>query len=43
MIEDACRGFNFKPDDSKAAIEESRSAGVTLIQSRDLLAMPGRS
>ena len=43
LIEDACRGFNLQPDDTKAAIEELRLAGVTVIQSRDLLAMPGRS
>jgi len=43
VIEDACRGFNFKPDDAKAAIEELRLAGVTVLQSRDLLAMPGKN
>lgn len=43
VIEDACRAFNLKPDDAKTAIEELRLAGVTILQSRDLLAMPGRS
>jgi len=42
LIEDACRSFNLKPDDAKAAMEELRLAGVTMLQSRDL-AMPGRS
>lgn len=43
LIEDACRGFNLKPDDAKAAIDELRSAGVTVIQSRGLLAMTAKS
>jgi nicotinamidase/pyrazinamidase len=43
LIEDACRGFNQKPDDAKAAIEELRMTGVTVIQSRSLLAMAARS
>ena len=43
LIEDGCRGFDLKPDDAKAAIEELRIDGVTVIQSRDVLAMPGRS
>jgi nicotinamidase/pyrazinamidase len=43
LIEDACRGFNLKPDDAKAAIEELRLDGVTVIQSRDVLALPGKS
>jgi nicotinamidase/pyrazinamidase len=43
LIEDACRSFNQKPDDGKAAIEELRMTGVTMIQSRSLLAMTARS
>jgi nicotinamidase/pyrazinamidase len=43
LIEDACRGLNLKPDDAKAAVEELRTAGVTVIQSRDLRAVPGRA
>lgn len=43
LIEDACRGFNLKPDDAKGAIEELRIAGVTVIQSRGLLVMTARS
>lgn len=43
LIEDACRGFNLKPDDAKAAVEELRSEAVAIIHSRDLQAMPGRS
>ena len=37
LVEDACRGWNRHPDDSMKAIEEMRVAGVTLIQSRELL------
>ncbi len=37
LIEDACRGWNRTPDDSKNAIEEMQAAGATLIQSRELL------
>jgi len=43
LIEDACRSFNLKPEDAKAAIEELRVAGTTVIQSRSLLAMTARS
>jgi nicotinamidase/pyrazinamidase len=43
LIEDACRGFNLKPDDAKNAIEELRQAGVAVIHSRDLLALSGRA
>jgi nicotinamidase-related amidase len=41
LIEDACRGFN--QNDAKAAVEELRIAGVTVVQSRGLLAMTARS
>lgn len=37
LIEDACRGWNRNPDDSKKAIEEIQAAGVTLMHSRELL------
>jgi nicotinamidase/pyrazinamidase len=40
VIEDACRGFNFQPDDARAAMEEIRQSGATVIQSRDLLEIP---
>jgi nicotinamidase/pyrazinamidase len=43
LIEDACRGFNFKPDDAKAAAGEMQEAGVTVVQSRSLLAVPARA
>lgn len=43
LIEDACRGFNLKPDDAKAAVEEMRLAGVTTIRSRGLLAAPAKA
>jgi nicotinamidase/pyrazinamidase len=43
LIEDMCRAFSLNPNDTKAAIEELRLAGVTVLSSRDLLAMPGRS
>jgi len=37
LIEDASRGVNLRPDDVKNAIAEMRSAGVTVVQSADLL------
>jgi nicotinamidase/pyrazinamidase len=36
VIEDGCSGINLKPDDSKNAIEEIRTLGVKIINSRDL-------
>jgi nicotinamidase/pyrazinamidase len=37
FIEDASRGVNLQPDDVKHAIEETRRAGVTVVQSAELL------
>ena len=37
LVEDACRGLNLQPEASARAIEEMKSAGVTVIHSRDLL------
>lgn len=37
VIEDACRGVNILPEDSKKAIEDMRSAGVHILQSEDIL------
>src|SRR5262245_9004979 len=34
VIEDACRGVNLRPDDSQKAIEEMRTAGALIIDSR---------
>ena len=42
LIEDACRGLNLQPADSARAIEETKSAGVNVIHSRDLLEIPKR-
>ena len=37
LIEDASRGVNLRPDDVKKAVAEMRKAGVTVIQSVELL------
>jgi nicotinamidase/pyrazinamidase len=37
LIEDASRGVNLRPDDVKKAVAEMRQAGVTVIQSVELL------
>jgi nicotinamidase/pyrazinamidase len=37
FIEDAGRGVNLQPDDVKKAIEEMKKAGVTILQSADLI------
>jgi nicotinamidase/pyrazinamidase len=37
VIEDACRGVNLKPDDSKNAIAEMRAAGASIIDSGEIL------
>lgn len=37
FIEDASRGVNLRPDDVKNAIEEMQRAGITIVQSADLL------
>lgn len=37
LIEDACRGVNLHPEDVKNAIAEMKSAGVSVLQSADLL------
>ena len=42
LVEDACRGISLKPDDTTDALKEMKSAGVTFLQSRDLLAVPKR-
>jgi nicotinamidase/pyrazinamidase len=40
LIEDACRAWNFKPDESLNAIDEMREAGVHIMHSCDLLQTP---
>jgi nicotinamidase/pyrazinamidase len=37
LVEDACRGVNLQRDDVQNAIEEMKQAGVTILQSADLL------
>jgi len=37
VIEDACRGVNLQPGDVAAAIEEMKQAGVTVLQSGQIL------
>jgi len=37
LIVDASRGVNLRPDDVKNAIEEMKRAGITIVQSADLL------
>jgi nicotinamidase/pyrazinamidase len=37
FIEDASRGVNLRPDDVKNATEEMKRAGITIVQSADLL------
>jgi nicotinamidase/pyrazinamidase len=37
LIEDGCRGLNFHPDDVSKAVEEMKGAGVTVIQSWQIL------
>jgi nicotinamidase/pyrazinamidase len=37
LIEDASRGANLRPDDIKNAVEEMKRAGVTVVQSEELL------
>jgi nicotinamidase/pyrazinamidase len=37
LIEDASRGVNLRPDDIKNAVEEMKRAGVTVVQSEELL------
>ena len=37
FIEDASRGVSLRPDDVKNAIEEMKRAGITIVQSADLL------
>ena len=37
FIEDASRGVNLRPEDVKNAIEEMKRAGITIVQSADLL------
>jgi nicotinamidase/pyrazinamidase len=36
VIEDACRGVNLKPDDSRNAIAEMRAAGASIIDSEEI-------
>jgi nicotinamidase/pyrazinamidase len=40
LIEDACRPFNFAPDETLTATEEMRKAGVSVIRSQELLQIP---
>jgi len=42
LVEDACRGMNFHPHDTAAAIEEMNIVGVAVVQSRELLGLQGR-
>ncbi len=37
LIEDACRGVNIQPNDSKDAIEEMANAGATIVLACDLV------
>ena len=37
LIEDACRGVNLKPDDVAKAIDELKTAGVSVLQSDEIL------
>jgi nicotinamidase/pyrazinamidase len=37
VVEDACRGVNIRPGDTAAALDEMRSAGVTIVRSAELL------
>ncbi len=37
VIEDACRGVNLRPDDSKNAVVEMRAAGASIIDSAKVL------
>jgi nicotinamidase/pyrazinamidase len=37
VIEDACRGVNLRPDDSKNAVAEMRAAGASIIDSAKVL------
>ena len=36
LIEDACRGVNLKPSDSREAVQEMRAAGVEVLQSSEI-------
>ena len=40
LIEDACRAWNFKPDEALNAIDEMRESGVNIMHSRELLQIP---
>lgn len=37
VIEDACRGVNLEPDDTKKALEDMHSAGIHILNSKDIL------
>ena len=37
LIQDGCRAVNMNPGDSEKAIEEMKEAGVTIVNSEDLL------
>jgi nicotinamidase/pyrazinamidase len=37
VIEDACRGVNLNPDDSRNAIAEMRAAGAAIVDSNEIL------
>jgi nicotinamidase/pyrazinamidase len=37
VIEDACRGINLRPGDVDRAVADMKSAGITVLQSRDIL------
>jgi len=36
LIEDACRGVNLQPEDSRDAVAEMRAAGVSILQSTEM-------
>jgi nicotinamidase/pyrazinamidase len=42
LIEDACRAWNFKPDETKSALDEMKQAGVRILHSREFLQAPGQ-
>jgi nicotinamidase/pyrazinamidase len=43
VIEDGCRAVNLQPADGEEALAAMRAAGVTIIQSRELISAPAES
>lgn len=37
VIEDACRGVNLEPDDSRKALDDMRAVGAHIVNSKDIL------